>query len=265
MPQVAGLGVDSAGPEVGARRHQLLFVHGMWDGSWIWRNYLEFFSSLGYRCHAVDLRGRPGSKTVPDIGKVPFSAYVEDARRVSEELGDPVLVGHSGGGLVVQKLAEVLDPPAVILLVPAAPRGVFALATRELLFAALRHSPEILLHRPLMPGREEMSRLQLNNLPPAEQDRVYRLQIPESGRQTFDIAVAGYPVDASKVSCPMLVVGAGEDRITPPEVTRKIAEKYGADFERYDGFAHMITLEAGWERVARDVGAWLERALGTGT
>lgn len=258
---IGGLRVAKAEPRGPSEGPPLLFVHGMWDGSWIWHNYLGFFPARGHACYALDLRGRAGSRSVPDVGKVRFEEYVEDARAVAETLVNPVLVGHSAGGLVVQKLAEVLDPPAVVALVPAAPRGVFALATRELVVAALRHAPEILLGRPLMPGKEEMTRLQLNNLPLEERDRVYGLQVPESGRQTFDIAVKGFPVDASKVRCPMLVVGADRDRITPPQVTRKIAKKYGADLRAYDGFAHMLLLEPGWEQVATDVADWLVGAL----
>jgi pimeloyl-ACP methyl ester carboxylesterase len=262
VTEVGGLRVTKAEPEGRPPEGPpLLFVHGMWDGSWIWRNYLGFFPSRGHVCHALDLRGRAGSSPVPDIGKVRFEEYVEDARAVAQGLGNPVLVGHSAGGLIVQKLAEVLDPPAVVALVPAAPRGVFALASRELLAAALRHAPEILLGKPLMPDKEEMTRLQLNNLPLEERDRVYGLQVPESGRQTFDIAVKGFPVDASKVRCPMLVVGAGRDRITPPQVTKKVAEKYAADLRSYEGFAHMMLLEPGWERVAADVADWLAGAL----
>lgn len=261
VTKISGLRVAKAEPQGAPEGPPLLFVHGMWDGSWIWQNYLDFFVSRGHACYALDLRGRAGSKPVHDIGKVRFREYVEDARAVAQGLGVPVLVGHSAGGLIVQKLAEVLDPPAVVALVPAAPRGVFALATRELLASALRHAPEILLGRPLMPEKEEMTRLQLNNLPPGERDSVYSLQVPESGRQTFDIAVKGFPVDASKVHCPMLVVGAGKDRITPPHVTRKVAKKYGADLRSYEDFAHMLLLEPGWERVASDVADWLVSAL----
>lgn len=39
---------------------------------------------------------------------------------MAQHLGNPVLIGHSSGGLImVQKLAGLLDPPAVIALVPA--------------------------------------------------------------------------------------------------------------------------------------------------
>jgi len=257
MIQVA----SSRSPPDEGREIPLLFVHGMWEGPWVWKGYLDFFSSYGYTCHALSLRGHDGSKPVSDIGKVSIHDYLADARAIAEELNNPVLIGHSMGGLLVQKLAELLDPPAIVAITPAAPRGIFALKTWALFKAALRHSPDIFLGRPLMPSKAAMIRLELNRLPPEEQDRIYSLQMSESGRQTFDIAVKGLPVDASKVQCPVLVIGATEDQITAAKMVRKIARKYHADYKEYNGFAHMIVLEPGWERVAEDIAIWLEKSI----
>lgn len=262
--EIAALKILKSEPEQTSKKLPLLFVHGMWEGAWFWKGYLDFFSSRGYTCYALDLRGRSGSKPVSDIGKVSIQDYLADVRTVAEELDNPVLIGHSMGGLLVQKLAELLDPPAIVAITPAAPRGIFALKTWAVFQAALRHSPEIFRGRPLMPDKATMLRLELNRLPPEEQDRVYNRLVPESGRQAFDIAVKGFPVDASKVRCPVLVVGATEDRITAAKMVRKIARKYQADYKEYDGFGHMIVLEPGWERVAEDIEAWLERATPIG-
>jgi alpha-beta hydrolase superfamily lysophospholipase len=96
-------------------------------------------------------------------------------------------------------------------------------------------------------------------LPPDEQERVLAQSVPESGRLAFDIGIRGLPVDASKVCCPFLVIGAGEDNITPSKTIRKIAYKYRADYREYPGFAHMIVLEPEWERVAADLADWLNQ------
>lgn len=41
----------------------------------------------------------------------------------------------------------------------------------------------------------------------------------------------------------------------------KVAEKYGADLGSYEGFAHMLLMEPGWEGVAAEVAEWLAGAL----
>ena len=56
----------------------------------------------------------------------------------------------------------------------------------------------------------------------------------------------------------MLVVAGREDRITPAKMVRKIARKYGAELRVYDGHAHMVLLEPGWEVIAREVATWLD-------
>jgi len=259
--EIGGLKVVRFEPEGPPRHHPLLFVHGMWGGTWIWRNYLRFFSSRGYDCYAPALRGREGSKPVPDIGKVSFYEYLDDARAVAEAVGNPVLVGYSMGGLVVLKLAESRQPPATVTLAPAAPRGVFALATTDLAKAAVKYSPRILMRRPLMLTKDDMSRLDLNALPPEEQESVYGKMVPDSVRTMFEMALSDIPVDPAKLHCPVLVTAGSRDNFTPPGVLRKVAKRCHTDLREYAGFAHLMHMEPGWERVARDIDFWLADAL----
>jgi pimeloyl-ACP methyl ester carboxylesterase len=257
---IEGLSVAEVRPQNIHKPYSILFVHGMWGGAWIWDRYLEYFSRLGYHCYALNLRGRPGSRPVADLGKVSIRDYVEDARTIATALGNPILVGHSMGGLLVQKLAEILEPPAAVVIAPVPPQGIFAITSWPLLLATVRHSLQIFLGRSIAHGKGEAIKLMFNRLPPQEQEQVLARSVPESGRLAFDIGIRGLPVDASKVRCPFLVIGAGEDNITPPKAERKIARKYRADYREYPGFAHMIVLEPGWERVAADIAYWLDRA-----
>jgi pimeloyl-ACP methyl ester carboxylesterase len=257
--EIEGLSVVEASPQNIQKPYPILFIHGMWGGAWVWDQYLKYFCRLGYHCYALNLRGRPGSRPVADIGKVSIHDYVEDARTVATALDNPILVGHSMGGLLAQKLAEILDPPAVVAITSVPSCGIFAINSWPLLLATIRHSLQLFLSLPIAHGREEAIRLMFNRLPPDEQERVLAQSVPESGRLAFDIGIRGLPVDASKVRCPFLVIGAGEDNITPSKTIRKIAYKYRADYREYPGFAHMIVLEPEWERVAADLADWLNQ------
>src|SRR5438094_3016221 len=195
MPiEIAGLEVERATSGAPARARPILFLHGMWGGSWMWDHYLSFFAGRGYTGYALNLRGHHGSQPVDDIGRVPFADYLDDARAVAASIGDPIIVGHSMGGLLVQKLAEVADPPAVVLLTPAAPRGIFPLCTLELLRLSLKHAHEMLLSRAIRPSFEEAEALLFGRTPPADRRAAFERLVPESGRMTFDIAVKGVPV-----------------------------------------------------------------------
>jgi len=66
VTEIGGLRVAKAEPQGAPEGPPILFVHGMWDGSWIWHNYLGFFPARGHACYALDLRGRAGSRSVPD-------------------------------------------------------------------------------------------------------------------------------------------------------------------------------------------------------
>lgn len=257
---IARLTVTRSGPEGSAR--QILFIHGMWEGAWIWQNYLDFFAKRGYSCIALNLRGHHDSRPVDDIGQVALTDYVADAAGVRAALGDPILVGHSMGGLIVQKLIEQLEAPAAVAITPAAPRGIMSIRTWVLLKASTRHLAQILGRKPLSLSRDEAIGLMLNRIPTAEIDDVYRQMVPESGRQTFDLAVKGLPVNAKTVASPFLVISGSEDRITPSRMVGKIAKKYHADLFEYAGHGHLIMLEPDWELPATEVADWLEAKAG---
>jgi alpha-beta hydrolase superfamily lysophospholipase len=61
----------------------------------------------------------------------------------------------------------------------------------------------------------------------------------------------------------VLVVGAGQDRITPAAVVQKVAAKYGpvATYHEYANHAHWILSGPGWREIAADTAAWLEEVL----
>ncbi|MGH8501755.1 MAG: alpha/beta hydrolase [Gammaproteobacteria bacterium] len=237
----------------------ILFVHGMWCGDWVWRNYLGFFAACGYTCCALNLRGHHGSRPVPDVGKVSVYDYIADVQQVARHMGNPILVGHSMGGLIVQKLAERMDPPAAVLITPGAPRGIFALSTPDLLRTAARHAREIALGAPLSLDPAESGRLLFNRFAAHEQPSWHARLVPESGRATREVAILGVTVDASKLKCPMLVIGASQDNITPARMVAKIARRYRAEHLEYARSAHMLIVETGWERMAEDIRPWLER------
>lgn len=239
----------------------LLFVHGMWEGAWFWEPWLRFFASRGWDCWAIDLRGHGASRPAEGLGKISVYEYLEDALGAARELGEPVVVGHSMGGLLAMKLAEELDPPAAVAVTPAAPRGFRSVRTWPLAKAVLAHLPEILLWKPLAPSFEEMKALELNRLPPEEQERVFELQQPESGRQAFELATLGVPVDRERIHCPLLLVGATDDRITPASLVAKVAKYLGAEYREHHAQAHMIVHEPGWEEVAEDTAGWIDQAI----
>lgn len=281
-------------------RPPILFIHGYFGGSWYLDRYLQFFAGRGYPGYAIDLRGHHGSRPVADIGAVPFSAYVEDALEVAQWLASrrsrrrtperaaaahrpagapearvitprrgesiarelPIVVGHSLGGLVAQKLAEAGAVRAAVLVCPAPPRGIPLVGWR-LLRRTIPHLPAIARSRPLLGDEREHAELTLNCVPAEEHAALSARLVPDSGRAARDVLL-GVPVDASRVRCPVLVVSATKDRFVPPRVARRVAAKYRAPFRAYLGRGHFLPAEPGWEVPARAIEHWLDYALGFG-
>ncbi len=256
---LGGLFTEMAEPAGPRQEHPIVFVHGMWEGASVFRNYLRHFSALGYHSYAPYLRGYHEENPVPDIGKVKLEDYLDDVRGAIRELSSggnvPILIGHSMGGLLVQKLATEFPLPIAVAVTPAAPRWILSLGTRELKETARRHWREILLGHPLELSFDEACALLLNNLSPEKQKRVYDEMRPASGRQTRDLLFPGLEVSAGELKCRLVVISAEKDHITPAATVKEVAAKYGTKATplHYPEFAHMVMIEDGWERVADDV------------
>ena len=228
----------------------------MFGGAWQFAGWQEYLAAQGRSSVAVDLRGHHGSRPVADIGKVSLREYVDDALAAARAIGTPMVIGHSMGGLIAQKLAEAGAVSAAVLICSAPPRWISVASTR-LLVRQLKHAPAILLSRPLVPGRADADALFLNRIPLAERAALLEQMEPESGRAARELSLGALAVDASRVRCPVLSVGARDDRFLPPRIARAIARKYDGEYREYERHAHYIVGEPGWELVAKDVASWI--------
>lgn len=257
LTRVGDLTVAVERPATPGSRPPVLLIHGMFGGAWYWEDYQAFLARHGYESHAMNLRGHHGSRTVPDIGKVPLGAYVADALEIARSLSGPIVIGHSMGGLVAQKLAEAGACRAIVLLAAAPPRWI-PVASWELLRRQLKYLPELVLFKPLVPVRKDADALMFNRTPLADRDRFFSRLVPESGRAGFELSVGTVSVAAARVSAPMLVVTGRDDRFVVPRVARALARKYRAPLLEYDSFAHHIMTEPGWEMPAGEVVQWMD-------
>ncbi|HSJ63305.1 MAG TPA: alpha/beta fold hydrolase [Gemmatimonadaceae bacterium] len=262
----------------------ILLVPGLNAGAWVFERYQHFLLKQGYATYALNLRGHYGSRPVVDIGQVRFSAYVEDALEVARAIAEehvsapplghapaadapapssqPVVIGHSLGGLIAQRLAEEGVVRAAMLVCPAPPRGI-PLISWKVIRRQPKYLPAILAGRPLLPNFADNEAVALNRIPAAERARVQGRFVADSGRAARDVLL-GIPVDAERVRCPVLVLSGSEDHYIPPRVVRRIARRYRAPFREYFGHGHMMPIEPGWETPLREMEHWLDQTLGLG-
>lgn len=246
----------------------IFMIHGMWGGAWYWENYRRLFEAEGYRCvattlpyHDMDPRGVPD----PRLGTASLLDYAEALEREIGPLGEkPILMGHSMGGLLAQILAARGLAKSLVLLSPASPSGIVALKPSVIKSFWSVQTTWGFWRKPMRQSFGEASYSMLHLLPEAERKETYGKFVYESGRAAFEIGYwlldprSASKVDASKVTCPVLVVTGAQDRITPASVVRKVARKYkAATYKEFENHAHWVVAEPRWQEVAEYAGGWL--------
>jgi len=239
----------------------ILFVHGAWHGAWCWEeNFMPYFAEEGYACYALSLRGHGDSEGPKHFRWMRISDYVADVAKVVSQLPEvPVMVGHSMGGLVVQKYLEENIAPAAVLLASVPIGGVF----RTTLRIARRHFLAFLkanLTWSLYPiiGKPKLAREAFFSvdIPPDALNRYFSLMQDESYLAFLDMMLFSLP-NPEKVSTELLILGAEKDAIFYPDEIKATAAAYGKEPEIFKGMAHDMMLELRWEAVADRIIGWL--------
>ncbi len=176
----------------------------------------------------------------------------------------PILFGHSMGGLLAQILASRDCARAAVCITPAAPAGIFSLRYSVLKSFSSIFTSGAFWKRAHPLEYERAVYAMMHKLPEAQRRAIYARCGWESGRVMAEIGlwplgVKGAQVNDTGVICPMLVVAGAEDRITPANVVRKVAQKYQpqSTYMEFAGHAHWILKEPGWEKIAAQIAAWL--------
>jgi pimeloyl-ACP methyl ester carboxylesterase len=241
----------------------LLFVHGSWHGAWCWdEHFLDFFADKGYRAVALSLRGHGASPGRERLRWTRLQEYVADIAETAAQLpSQPVLVGHSMGGFVVQKYLEHHTAAGAILVASVPPTGVL----RATLRVAFHHPvPFVKVNAslrlaPLVATPELVRDLFFSASTPDEQVNTYQQRLQDEGYRGFLDMLALDLVKSKHVNrVPMLVLGAEDDFIVSQRQIRRVAAVYGAEAEIFPNMGHDMMLEPGWAGVAERIDMWLE-------
>jgi pimeloyl-ACP methyl ester carboxylesterase len=242
-------------------RPPLLFVHGGFSDAWFWEPYfLPWFARKGYAAHAVSLRGHGASGGVETLFVAGLDDFAADVSRVAGALpAPPILIGHSMGAAIVERLLSMQPVPAAALVAPVPPAGLLAMATR---LAA--GQPEIAMFSQFDPARMSRHVLEAlrpyyfsNDVAPEILAEASRHLCAESPRVLLDLSMRLQWQLPDRGGVPLFVLGAEGDRISTPDDVRATAEHHRVEATIVPGLAHMLMLERQWERAARELLRWL--------
>jgi non-heme chloroperoxidase len=235
----------------------VLCLPGLFAGSWVFDDLLPLIAERGHSASSVSFRGHPPLPPMPTIGQQTVGDYLNDADAAARSLDRPIVIGHSMGGLVALLLAARGLARAAVLLSPAPSRGISVLSP-AILARMLRYLPALLLSRAYLPIAADLDALVLNMVPTEQRAALRDRFVPDSGRASREMALGIYAVRPSEVPVPTLVVGADQDRFIPLNVSRRMAQKYGAQFYVAKGHGHFLLAEPGWEKEAQVILDWID-------
>jgi pimeloyl-ACP methyl ester carboxylesterase len=160
-------------------------------------------------------------------------------------------MGHSLGGIVAQKAAEGADVSALIPIASIGPSQI----------GVQRPGAPPPLDRAVMPSREEAQARWLHDPWPQDKfNHFYASLYPESPGVLAWSGTGRTEVDPAKIACPILCVGAAEDKTYAPKA-KALAGVYGADWFEQPDAGHDMMMEAASIDTAQRINQWLISTL----
>ena len=262
IESVDGLELISRVPAAPAHPVPLVFVHGAFVAAWCWDDYfLPYFEQHGFAAHALSLRGHGGSGGGEELQYASIDDYESDVLRMVRHVGEPViLIGHSMGGMVVQRCLHRMAAAAAVLMAPVPTEGLlgstFLLAARD---PALFQ--EINLIQYAHPRFEAMQGLRhavfSDRVSDTELSRHFARMQPESQRAVFDLTWPQHFFVGHAAGMPVLVMGGEKDAFFPPGMIASTARIYGVTPTSFPEMGHAMMLEPDWQKAADRIIDWL--------
>ncbi|MFJ8364534.1 alpha/beta hydrolase [Streptomyces sp. NPDC093984] len=265
------------------QRTPVVLIHGLWLHSSSWYPWMELLQAEGFAPLAPGWPGEPDN--VPDARSHPETMAGAGINEVTEHYAtliealpaEPVLIGHSFGGLIAQKLLGLGLGRAAVAIDPAPVKGVKPLPFTQLRSASpvLRNPANRSRTVSLTAGRFRYAFG--NAIPQQESDALFEAHsIPAPGRPLFEAAFANFSrsspaaVDTGNTRRgPLLLMSGQLDHTVPDVVTRAAYKLYGdstatTDLKQFPDRGHSLVVDQGWRAVADCALGWLARQGITG-
>jgi pimeloyl-ACP methyl ester carboxylesterase len=255
----------------------VLFIHGLWLHASSWGAWSDLFAERGYQPSAP---GWPGdgetvalSRANPDdIANKGIDDVTDHYTAIIQGLpSKPIVIGHSFGGMIAEKLLGLDLAAAAIAIDAAQIKGVLPVPLSSLRATLPVFKNPTNIHHAVSLTKDEFRYSFGNAVTPEESDRLHeQWTIPAPGKPLFEAAVANFSLHSpAKVNTgnddrgPLLLIMGGRDHTVPEAITKATLKQYrGSDavteLLEFADRGHSLTIDSGWSEVAEACLSWLE-------
>ncbi|GGR38801.1 alpha/beta hydrolase [Deinococcus ruber] len=265
------------------QRIPILFIHGLWLHHSSWQPWLTLFKERGYDPVAPGWPHEPATvaeaRLHPErVANQSLQSVVDHFKALAQALpARPILIGHSFGGLIVERLLGEDVGVAGVAIDPAQIRGVLPLPLAQLRAGLPALGNPANISRAISLTADEFRFGFGNALSPEESDDLFdRWTIPSPVRGLFEVAVANFNLHAaSRVNThndtrgPLLLISGTADHTAPEVTTRAAFRLYRhslavTQISRFEGRGHSLVIDHGWREVAETILVWLDQQRSAG-
>lgn len=255
----------------------VVFIHGSWLHASSWDGWVKLFRRLGY--DPVLAPGWPGEPdSVAEARLLPEQMAGYGINEITEHYAQhiatldrrPVVIGHSFGGLIAQKLLADNVAAAAIAIASVQPKGVWKLPLRQLAAGWPVFRNPFSRNASVALTANEFRYGFGNTLSREESAELYtQWAIPAPARPLWQVAWANVtPRAASAVNTqadrgPLFMIAGGRDNTIPASVVRAQYALYSksdtiTDIQEFPDRGHSLHLDSGWREVADIAVEWLK-------
>ncbi len=258
---------------------KILFIHGAWVTPKCWDKFIPFFQELGYECVAPPWPYK--DRSIEELNKSPDSGLasigIQTILATYEEIlkqdkNQPILIGHSYGGLITQMLLDRGYGKAGIAINSAPPKGILPFYPSVLRSTFWIVKNPFRSKRIIKISQKSFSYAFLHTIPKAEQEEIYlNYVVPETPFIFYESATSLFhnriKVNfANKTRNPLLLIAGEKDKIVPYKMNKKNFLKYQkttaiTDFKLFPDRTHWIIGQEGWREVAEYIHNWIKKTL----